>query len=242
MYTVALYLNSVNVDLIFKMNQLHAIQALREFDNLGRFVFSRHDLTKLFPNDSTKTLEIGLGRLVKAGILIRACKGVYVNDFAQSKDGYIIEHIAKILRRGAYNYVSLESMLSEYGAISQIPIDRLTVMTTGRTGVYTTPYGVIEFTHTKRTIITILDGVERIPGRPLRVASKKTAIRDLKRVGRNLNLLLEGDENANDEMYRFIALSKQERALKKITFLDILLQEINILLLAFQIALNDTQT
>ncbi len=33
---------------------------------------------------------------------------------------------------GEYNYVSLESMLSEYGLISQIPIDRLTVMTTGR--------------------------------------------------------------------------------------------------------------
>ncbi len=41
----------------------------------------------------------------------------------------------------------LESALSEYGVISQIPIDRLTIMTTGRKGHYKTPYGTIEFTH-----------------------------------------------------------------------------------------------
>ena len=54
------------------------------------------------------------------------------------------------MRRGEYSYISLETMLSEYGAISQVPIDRLTVMTTGRKGEYETPFGVIEFTHTKR--------------------------------------------------------------------------------------------
>ena len=44
---------------------------------------------------------------------------------AHSFDGYVIEQIAKTLRRGEYNYVSLESILSEYGLISQIPIDSL---------------------------------------------------------------------------------------------------------------------
>jgi hypothetical protein len=107
-----------------------------------------------------------------------------------------LELIARTLRRGAYNYVSLESALSEWGAISQIPVGRLTVMTTGRKGEYKTPYGVIEFTHTKRPLTEVLaSGVER--GRPLRIASKQAALRDLKRVGRNTHLLI-AEELADD--------------------------------------------
>ncbi|WP_422139500.1 hypothetical protein [Endozoicomonas sp. ALC020] len=68
-----------------------------------------------------------------------------------------VQSIAIALRRGDYNYISLESALSEYGAISQIPVDRLTIMTTGRKGEYKTPFGVLEFTHTRRSVADILD-------------------------------------------------------------------------------------
>ncbi len=177
------------------MKKLQAIHVIRDFDKKGRFVFSKHDFSKLFPEDNQKTLEEGLNRLVKAGLLVRACRGIYVNDFAQSKDSYVIEHVAKALRRGEYNYVSLESILSEYGVISQIPLDRLTVMTTGRKGTYQTPYGVIEFTHTKRSVADILNSIKDVAGRPLRVANKQAAIRDLRRVGRNINLLQQEDDD-----------------------------------------------
>ncbi len=179
------------------MKKLAAIQALREFDKKGRFVFTKHDMAKLFPDDNPKAFDEGLNRLVKAKLIKRACRGIYVNDHAQSFDSYTIEHIAKALRRNEYSYVSLESMLSEYGVISQIPLDCLTVMTTGRKGIYKTFYGVIEFTHTKRDIMNILDHVLTVKGRPLRIATKKTALRDLKRVGRNLHLLQT--ENSDDE-------------------------------------------
>jgi len=177
------------------MKKMQAIQRLREYDKKGRYVFTRRDLAKLFPGDDTKAFSEGLNRLVKAGVLQRACRGIYVNDSAHSFDSYVVEHIAKALRRGEYNYVSLESILSEYGVISQIPIDRLTVMTTGRTSTYQTAYGVIEFTHTKRSIVNILEHIRTVEGRPLRIATKKAAIRDLKRVGRNLNLLNEEDDD-----------------------------------------------
>ncbi|MFO1257114.1 MAG: hypothetical protein U1E78_01635 [Gammaproteobacteria bacterium] len=179
------------------MKKIQAIQIVRDFDQKGKFVFTKHDFNKLFPEDNPRTLDEGLNRLVKDRILIRACRGIYVNEYARSKDSYIIEHIAKALRRGEYNYVSLESMLSEYGIISQIPIDRLTVMTTGRSGIYKTPYGIIEFTHTKRSPDDILSSVQKIKDRPLRVATKQAAIRDLKRVGRNLDLMQL--ENDNDD-------------------------------------------
>jgi predicted transcriptional regulator of viral defense system len=107
------------------MNKEQAINVLREQDRKGRYVFSNHDLYKLFPEDSFKTFNEGLSRLAKSGILKRACRGVYVNEEARQFDSYTIERIAKTLRRGEYNYVSLESILSEYGVISQIPIDRL---------------------------------------------------------------------------------------------------------------------
>jgi predicted transcriptional regulator of viral defense system len=171
------------------MNKTHGIQELRDWDKRGKFVFTKHELRKLFPQENFKTFTEGLYRLVKDKILQRACRGVYVNPHALSDDGFTIEHIAKALRYGEYSYVSLESILSEYGVISQIPIDRLTVMTTGRSGIYKTPFGVIEFTHTKRPAEKILQGIIQVETRPLRIATKETAWRDLKRVGRNVNMV-----------------------------------------------------
>jgi predicted transcriptional regulator of viral defense system len=171
------------------MNKEQAIKVLREQDRKGKYIFTNRDLSKLFPDDSFKTFNEGLKRLVKSGILKRACRNIYVNEDARQFDSYAIEHIAKTLRRGEYNYVSLESMLSEYGLISQIPMDRITLMTTGRTGIYNTAYGVIEFTHTKRTVKDILNNTTKINERPLRMATKQAALRDLKRVGRNISLV-----------------------------------------------------
>ncbi len=92
------------------------------------------------------------------------------------------------IRRGEYNYISLESALSQYGLISQIPIDRLTIMSTGRTGEFKTPWGVIEITHTSRKPNEILKATLESRG-PLRIAKKETALRDQKRVGRNIHLV-----------------------------------------------------
>ena len=175
------------------MNRIQASAVLRHWDQQGRHVFTRKALAKLFPMDSTKTFTEGLNRLVKTGLLTRACRGVYVNPHAQSLDSRVIERIAQALRPGEYNYVSLESMLSEYGEISQIPVDRLTVMTTGRKGVYETPFGVIEFTHTARPVSDILSHINQFEGRPLRIASKAVAWRDLKRVGRNTQMVEKGE-------------------------------------------------
>jgi hypothetical protein len=170
------------------MKRLQAIRVLSEWASRGRYVFTKHDLAKLFPLDQPKTLQEGLNRLVRDGLLKRAGRGLYLYQEAHSMDIYTIEQIAKTLRRGEYNYVSLESALSEYGAISQLPIDRLTIMTTGRKGTYQTPWGLIEFTHTKRPVRNIIQHIYDIQ-RPLRIATLATAWRDLKRVGRNTHLV-----------------------------------------------------
>ena len=178
------------------MNKTNAIQKLAKYDKKGRYVFTNSDLAKIFNEDSKRAVRAGIQRLVKSNILIRASNGVYVNNLSLSKDSNVLEQLAKTIRRGEYNYVSLESALSEYGAISQIPIDRLTIMTTGRKGEYKTPFGTIEFTHTKRSTSDILAHTEII-GRPLRLANKKAAFRDLKRVGRNTHLVEKAVINEN---------------------------------------------
>src|SRR5690606_36180357 len=163
------------------MNQTTAIQRLAICDKAGRYVFTYRDLAKVFPEDNSRTLQAGLKRLVQQGLLINAAKGIYLYALSRHKGSNTLEQIAKTIRRGEYNYISLESALSEYGAISQIPIDRLTVMTTGRKGEYKTPFGTIEYTHTKRPIADIINNRIDV-GRPLKLASKIAAYRDLKRV------------------------------------------------------------
>lgn len=178
------------------MDNSTAIKRLNHWDQQGRYVFTRGDLAKIFHDDSPRAFKAGLQRLVADEILLRPVRAVYVYALSRSRGSDTLEHIARSLRRGEYNYVSLESALSEYGAISQIPIDRLTVMTTGRKGEYATPFGTIEFTHTKRLPEDILPGIEDVQ-RPLKLATPAVAWRDLKRVGRNTHLVDERELGAN---------------------------------------------
>ncbi len=178
------------------MNQTHAIQRLNQFDRKGRYVFSTQDISKLFPEDTKRALQAGIHRLVGQGILLRASKGVFIYALSQHQHNYPLEWIAKTMRRGEYSYLSLESALSEYGVISQIPMDRITVMTTGRKGEYTTPFGTIEFTHTQRMPADIVNNTVLV-GRPLRMATQQAAYRDLKRVGRNIHLVDEASTHEN---------------------------------------------
>ncbi|CDM24575.1 hypothetical protein BN940_10576 [Castellaniella defragrans 65Phen] len=170
------------------MNQRQAIRVLRALDDAGRYVFRRQHLRTCFHEDSEKTFAAGLARLVDTGVLTRAGRAVYVHDAAKSRDGYTIERIAIALRPAELSYISLESALAEYGVISQIPIDRITLMTTGREGEIRTPYGTIEFVHTKRDPADLRQATLS-SDHPLRMAKIDTAIRDLRRVGRNLHLI-----------------------------------------------------
>lgn len=180
------------------MEEFTAIKRLSDWDRQGRFVFTGADLAKIFHEDSPRALKDGLRRLVRRGILERPVRGVYIYALSHGKGRYVIEHIAKAMRRGEYSYVSLESALSEYGAISQVPVDRLTVMTTGRKGLYKTAYGTIEFIHTKRPLADLLERTIDIQ-RPLHFAKPEAAWSDLKRVGRNTHLVDKGALHSDDK-------------------------------------------
>lgn len=128
--------------------------------------------------------------MVDDRILTRAACGLYVNPAASSRNRWIAEEVAKALCPGCLSYVSLESILSEYGVISQIPMNRLTLMRTGASGLIETPYGIVEFTHTERGVADIARHTMAAKGRPLRIATRQAAVRDLLRVGRNVNMMM----------------------------------------------------
>lgn len=171
------------------MKRMELIQKLAALDRQGVYVLAKRDIEKLFPDEGEKSLAQSLKRMVGDGLLQRVARGLYVNPAASSKNRWIGEEIAKALRPGQLSYLSLESILSEYGVISQIPVSRMTVMTTGASGLIKTPYGMIEFTHTKRSMAEIIKRTLMPKGRPLRIATQEAAVRDLLRVGRNVNMM-----------------------------------------------------
>ena len=174
------------------MRLAEALNTLDGWSRRGRLVFAQNDLRKLFPGDSDATFKAGLARLKANGFVKRVARGVYLYTLAGNHVPHLLERIAVTLRRGHYNYISLESALSVYGIISQVPLAGITVMTTGRSGIFDTPFGRIEFTHTKRRGDLILTHTRDV-GRPLRMATPEAAVRDLRRVGRNVHLV-DGEE------------------------------------------------
>lgn len=137
--------------------------------------------------------KLAAKRLADQGVLIRAARGIYVNPHARSRPSNARRGLLRFLRPREISYVSLETKLSEAGAISQIPT-ALTCMTTGFPGRFETPWGAIEFTHTDRKITIGTDLVVQEDG--VLEATVRTAVRDLRRVGRNLDLI---DDQALDD-------------------------------------------
>lgn len=169
------------------MRSTDAIKTLEKLDRRGQAVFTTGDLRAIFPERSEKTFSSGLARLVAQGVLQRAARGVYINPQTRNRLNRL-ERIVLALRRNEVSYVSLETALAAYSIISQQTLGNITVMTTGRKGRFPTPWGCIHFTHTARSASEICE-VTVEDDQPLRRAKPRTALEDLKRVRRCLELV-----------------------------------------------------
>jgi hypothetical protein len=159
---------------------------LSKADSAGVWAFTPASFSALMGGIKPDYLKLMMKRLADQGILIRAARGVYVNPHARSRPSDTRRGLLRFLRPREINYISLESKLSEAGAISQITT-ALTCMTTGSPGRFETPWGTIEFTHSDRKIRIGVDVVVQDDG--TLEATARTAVRDLRRVGRNLDLI-----------------------------------------------------
>ncbi|MES2664079.1 MAG: hypothetical protein V4629_12345 [Pseudomonadota bacterium] len=171
------------------MKQKFLIDRLELLANNGIYVFSTKMLESYLLEPSQISFKKTLKRAIQSEILEHPCRGVYILRKNFKTYAYKLEAIAATLRAGHYSYVSLESALSEYSIISQMTLNHLTVMTTGRSQTYKTNYGIIEFTHTFRDEFDILKNTVQQQGRPLRIALPEFAYTDLKRVKRNLEMV-----------------------------------------------------
>jgi hypothetical protein len=163
-------------------------EKLARADVAGVWAFTPPSFSALMGGVDPAYLRLMMKRLADQGVLIRAARGIYVNPHARSRPADVRRGLLRFLRPREINYVSLEAKLSEAGVISQIATV-LTCMTTGSPGRFETPWGAIEFTHTDRKIGLGTDVVVQDDG--TLEATIRTAVRDLRRVGRNLGLIDE---------------------------------------------------
>lgn len=175
------------------MQPLRVLEShLRRLASPDTYLFSLADLEALVPEVSHQAFKMVVTRAVKQGILKRACQGIYLFDDAGHQRGLELYHVAAKLRAGYFNYLSQESVLSDAGIISQIPLQRITVMSSGRSGLVNCgPWGVIEFTHTKRNLEALSSRLTYDAKIRLLRASPDLALKDLKAARRNLNLIDE---------------------------------------------------
>lgn len=169
--------------------------SLRDLGRRGRWCLSEATLRTFLP-EPANTFRVAMSRHVRQNVLDRVAPGLYLNPFAKPP-AWALERLATHLRPADHMYVSLESALHEHGLISQVP-SRLTVMTSGRSYTYNTSLGTIEFVHTESKPARWRDRTTYMPERCIHVASAKLALEDLRRVGRNLDLV-ESDANLSED-------------------------------------------
>lgn len=176
------------------MKELAAV--LASLADRDHCVFLATDLAAAVPD--CRQLGVLLSRATKAGLVKRVCRGVYWYPVPGYPREQLLYHAAARLRAGEFNFLSLETVLSEAGLISQVPIDWITLMSSGRSHVVNCrSYGRIEFVHTVQRPNEVAGELSWDRGKHLWRASVKQALRDLRATRRPSWELI--DEEARHE-------------------------------------------
>lgn len=124
---------------------------LSELADNEHYLFSLADLKGAMPEQSQGGFKALICRGERDGLLKRICRGLYLYPAVEYPRGLVLFHAAARLRAGAFNYISLETALSDAGVISQIPMNWITVMSSGRSHIVNCgEFGRVEFVHTKK--------------------------------------------------------------------------------------------
>ena len=153
-------------------------------------LFTPADLRALLPDQSDAAFKTLLSRAVSEGHLSRVCRGLYLYELARPDKGLLLAHAVSKLRPLALNYLSLESVLSDAGVISQMPINRVMVMSSGRSGVVDCgTWGSIEFVRTRQRPEALVGHLHYDPACRLWRASVAQALRDMRATHRKQDLV-----------------------------------------------------
>ena len=153
-------------------------------------LFAVDDLRAILPGKGRAAFRAMLSRAEKGGYLQRICRGLYRYPGVGVNDGLVLYHAAARLRADQFNYISLESALSDAGVISQIPLNWITLMSSGRSHIINCgDFGHIEFVHTKKHPSSITEQLTYDSQCRLWRASVPLALKDMKLTGRDLDLV-----------------------------------------------------
>jgi predicted transcriptional regulator of viral defense system len=171
---------------------------LAELADDEHYLFSLTDLKGAMPEQSQGGFKALVSRGVKDGLLKRICRGVYLYPSVDYAGGLVLFHAAARLRADAFNYISLETALSDAGVISQIPMNWITLMSSGRSHIVNCgEFGRIEFVHTKKQPENLTDHLIYDSRCRLWRASVALAIKDMQATKRSTDLI---DWNAANEL------------------------------------------
>lgn len=172
------------------MSKSHALlNTLARAVNAGGGIHSAKELAFMLDAPCNPAFRKYLTDCVRRGQLRRVAKGFYESVITPPEPKTAIYQLIKKIRGDVLTYISMESQLSHTGDISQVLMDRVTVVTKGRSGCLDTPYGVIELTHTKKPIEQIAPNLYYDPDIKMYRANTKQATLDLKHCRRNLHML-----------------------------------------------------
>lgn len=125
------------------------VESLAQLADREHYLFSLRDLHALLPESSYDAFKTLVSRASKAGYLKHLCRNLYLYEKVEYPRDMLLYHAAARLRAECFNYLSLETVLSDAGVISQIPFSWITVMSSGRSGnIQCGHFGTIEFIHT----------------------------------------------------------------------------------------------
>jgi predicted transcriptional regulator of viral defense system len=160
------------------------------------YLFTLSDLKCVIPEHSQGAFRVLLSRCVKNGLLQRICYGLYLYPPAVQDTSLLLFHAAAKLRAHCFNYLSLETVLSDAGIISQIPMNWITLMSSCRSQtIICDRYGHIEFIHTKKKPADAAEFLTYDPRCRLWRASIDLAIKDMRVTGRSTDLMELPDES-----------------------------------------------
>lgn len=154
---------------------------LEQWADQQNYLFASSDLRSAFPDLTTGAFKALLARAARSGLLKRVCKGIYLYPRVSYPAGLVLFHTAAKLRADFFNYLSLETVLSDAGVISQMPLYWITLMSSGRSHIVPChDFGHIEFVHTKRRPNDVAEQLTYDPRCRLWRASIALALYDMK--------------------------------------------------------------
>ena len=166
------------------------MQNLEKLSNPEYCLFTPYDLRSLLPDLSQSAFKTLLSRAVQEGHLMRFCRGLYLYQKVAPSSGLLLFHAAARLRADGFNYISLETALSESGVISQVPMNWISLMSSGRSSIISCgPWGTIDFVHTRQRPKELVGQLHYDKRCKLWRASVPLALRDMRSTHRNLDLI-----------------------------------------------------